>query len=121
MASNTQTAVTKRESKAGTAIDRSKAFWQGLVPKQRMYLGVGIAITLATLTVLGNLMLTTDYKPLMTGLEAADAQTISAQLLAKKIPYVLSPDGTMIRFIVAGLVSRYLTRSRGGRPNLMRK
>jgi flagellar M-ring protein FliF len=96
MASNTQTAVTKRESKAGTAIDRSKAFWQGLVPKQRMYLGVGIAITLATLTVLGNLMLTTDYKPLMTGLEAADAQTISAQLLAKKIPYVLSPDGTSI-------------------------
>jgi len=43
-----------------------------------------------------NLMATPDYKPLMTGLEAADAQTISAQLAAKKIPYIVSPDGTSI-------------------------
>jgi len=32
----------------------------------------------------------------MKGLEAADAQTISAQLAAKKIPYLVSPDGASI-------------------------
>jgi flagellar M-ring protein FliF len=39
---------------------------------------------------------TPTYKPLISGLEAADAQTVSAQLAAKKIPYILSPDGTSI-------------------------
>ena len=32
----------------------------------------------------------------MSGLEAADAQAITAQLAAKKIPYLVSPDGTSI-------------------------
>jgi len=32
----------------------------------------------------------------MSGLEAADAQAITAQLAAKKIPYVVGPDGTSI-------------------------
>jgi flagellar M-ring protein FliF len=32
----------------------------------------------------------------MSGLEAADAQAIAAELAAKKIPYLVSPDGTSI-------------------------
>jgi flagellar M-ring protein FliF len=42
------------------------------------------------------LIATPTYKPLMTGMEPADAQAIATQLTAKKIPYLLSPDGTSI-------------------------
>jgi flagellar M-ring protein FliF len=42
------------------------------------------------------MMSTPEYKPLMSGLESADAQAIAAQLAAKKIPYLVSPDGTSI-------------------------
>ncbi len=49
------------------------------------------------------MILTPDYKSLMTGLEPADAQAISAQLAAKKIPYKLSPDGGSITVPAAQL------------------
>jgi flagellar M-ring protein FliF len=39
---------------------------------------------------------TPDYKPLFTGLEADDAQTLSAQLDAQGIPHQISPDGKTI-------------------------
>ena len=39
---------------------------------------------------------TPEYKPLMSGLEPADAQVITAELAAKKIPYLVGPDGTSI-------------------------
>jgi flagellar M-ring protein FliF len=39
---------------------------------------------------------TPDYKPLMSGLEPADAQSISSQLTAKKIACIIGPDGTSI-------------------------
>ena len=39
---------------------------------------------------------TPNYKPLAAGLEAADVQTVIAQLAAKKIPYIVGPDGTSI-------------------------
>ena len=39
---------------------------------------------------------TPDMKPLMNGLEPADAQAISTELAAKKIACVISPDGTSI-------------------------
>jgi flagellar M-ring protein FliF len=42
------------------------------------------------------MMATPEYKPLMTGLEPADAEAITAELTAKKIPYLIGPDGTSI-------------------------
>jgi flagellar M-ring protein FliF len=77
-------------------ISRVKLFWAGLGRQQRIYLGVGLAMTLAVVVVFANMIATPDFKPLLTGLEAADAQTIAAQLAAKKIPYLVSPDGTSI-------------------------
>jgi flagellar M-ring protein FliF len=41
-------------------------------------------------------MATPQYKPLMSGLEPADAQALTAELAAKKIPYLVGPDGTSI-------------------------
>ena len=96
MAGKNQMAVTKQAAGAGQAMDRLKLFWTGLGQQQRVFLGLGLAITLGVSIFFVKMIATPDYKPLMTGLEAADAQAISAQLAAKKIPYLISPDGTSI-------------------------
>jgi flagellar M-ring protein FliF len=96
MAGKTQIAATKQAVTAGQAMERAKLFWAGLRPQQRIYLGVGLAITLAVAAFFVKMIATPTYKPLMSGLEPADAQAITAQLAAKKIPYVVGPDGTSI-------------------------
>ncbi len=96
MAAKTQIAVTKQAAGAGQAMDRVKLFWAGRSPQQRVYLGLGLAITLGVAAFFVKMISTPEYKPLMSGLEPADAQAITAQLAAKKIPYLVSPDGTSI-------------------------
>ena len=73
-----------------------KQFWMSRTSKQRLLLGAGSAATIGLVGLFANLMATPDYKPLMSGLEAADAQTITADLKAKNILYKLSPDGKSI-------------------------
>jgi flagellar M-ring protein FliF len=96
MAGNNQMVASKQAASAGQAMDHVKQFWVGLRPQQRVYLGVGLAATLAVAVFFVKLIATPSYKPLMTGMEPADAQAIATQLAAKKIPYLLSPDGTSI-------------------------
>jgi flagellar M-ring protein FliF len=96
MAVKNQIAATKRAANAGQVMERIKLYWAGLPSKQKIYLGVGLGITLAVGAFFVKMIITPDYKTLMTGLEAADVQTLSAQLAAKKIPYVVGPDGTSI-------------------------
>lgn len=96
MAGNNQIVASKQAAGAGRAIDHVKQFWVGLRPQQRIYLGVGLAATLAVAVFFVKLIATPTYKPLMTGMEPADAQVIATELAAKKIPYLLSPDGTSI-------------------------
>jgi flagellar M-ring protein FliF len=98
MAATSQIASKSSPSTVGVAsqIERMKSFWEGLGSRQRIYLGVGLAITLAVAGVFASLIAAPDYKTVLTGLEASDAQTISAQLAAKKIAYLVSPDGTSI-------------------------
>lgn len=96
MPGKSQIVATQHTGGVGPVIDRIKIFWEGLRPQQRIYLGVGLGITLAVAAFFVKMISSPDYKILMTGLEAADAQTISAQLAAKKIPYVIGPDGTSI-------------------------
>ena len=95
MAGKTQIAA-KETVSASQALDRIKLFWEGLRPQQRVYFGVGLAITVAALIFFVRMIASPEYKPLTSGLEAADAQTITSQLAAKKIPYIVSPDGTSI-------------------------
>jgi flagellar M-ring protein FliF len=73
-----------------------KQFWATRTSKQRLFLGAGAVATVGLVAVFANLMSAPDYKPLMSGLEPADAQTISAELTAKNIKYQLSPDGKSI-------------------------
>jgi flagellar M-ring protein FliF len=96
MAAKNQVAVTKQAAGAGHAMARVKLFWAGRNTQQRVYLIGGLAITLAVAAFFVKMLATPEYKPLMTGLEAADAQAIVAQLAAKKIPYLVSPDGKSI-------------------------
>ena len=44
----------------------------------------------------GHLIVTPDYKPLMTGMEPADAQALASRLAAKSIAYQISPDGKTV-------------------------
>jgi flagellar M-ring protein FliF len=96
MAAKNQIAVAKQAASGVAAMDRVKLFWAGRSPQQRVYLGVGLAITLGVAAFFVKMISTPEYKPLMSGLEPADAQVITAQLTAKKIPYLVGPDGTSI-------------------------
>jgi flagellar M-ring protein FliF len=96
MAAKNQVAVTKQGAGAGHAMDRVKLFWAGRSTQQRVYLIGGLAITLGVAAFFVKMLATPEYKPLMTGLEPADAQAIVAQLVAKKIPYLVSADGKSI-------------------------
>jgi len=96
MATKSQIAVTKQAAGAGQAMDRVKQFWAGRSTQQRVYLGLGLAMTLGVAAFFVKMISTPEYKPLMSGLEPADAQAVTAQLAAKKIPYLVSPDGTSI-------------------------
>jgi len=96
MAAKNQLATTKKALSASQMLYSGKQFWTGLRPQQRLYLGLGLSITLGAVIFFVKMISTPDYKPLMKGLEAEDAQAICAQLDAKKIPYIISPDGTSI-------------------------
>ncbi|MGA3344284.1 MAG: flagellar basal-body MS-ring/collar protein FliF [Terracidiphilus sp.] len=96
MAGKNQLATTKQTPGFNQAMERAKLFWTGLRPQQQAYFGVGLAITLAAAVFFVKMISTPDMKPLMNGLEPADAQAISTELAAKKIASVIGPDGTSI-------------------------
>ncbi len=96
MATTNQLAVRKPAPSGAELLERVKAFWAGRTPQQRIYLGVGLAVALATVAFFSQMLTAPDYKPVMSGLQAADAQSVGAELAAKKIPYIVSPDGTSI-------------------------
>ena len=96
MAAKNQMAVTK-PAPGPSALDRIQRFWASRNLQQRVYLGVALAITLATAAFFAKLMSTPDYKLLMSGLDPSDAQAVTAGLTAKKIPFIVSPDGSTIK------------------------
>jgi flagellar M-ring protein FliF len=96
MAAKTQTAIVKQAASGGNPIERIKLFWAGRNTQQRVYLAAGLALTLGVAAFFIKMMATPQYKPLMSGLEPADAQAITTELAAKKIPYLIGPDGTSI-------------------------
>ncbi len=98
MAAAASTELAVRTPPAGTApvLVKMKAFWGTRNSSQRIYLGLGAGVIAAAIAFFAHTMTTPDMKPVMTGLEAADAQSLVAQLAAKKIPAVVGPDGTSI-------------------------
>jgi len=96
MAAKNQMVGTKQAVGATQVLERVKIFWNGLRPQQQIFLGVGLVITLGVAAFFARMIATPDYKLLMKGLEAADAQAISTELAAKKITCIVSADGTSI-------------------------
>jgi flagellar M-ring protein FliF len=64
--------------------------------KQLILLMGGAAVVAGVIFFFGHLIITPDYKPLMTGMEPADAQALASRLAAKSIAYEISPDGKTV-------------------------
>jgi flagellar M-ring protein FliF len=77
-------------------VEQLKQAWQRMNPRQRIIVVGGTLAAVAGLAVLTVMMTSTDYKPLMTGLEPEDVKAISQQLAAKKIDFKMTPDGKEI-------------------------
>ncbi len=73
-----------------------RVFWAGRTGQQRGFLVAGAVGTVALLALFAHLITAPDLKPLMTGLEPADAQTLAAALTAKGIANAVSPDGHQV-------------------------
>jgi|HubBroStandDraft_6_1064221.scaffolds.fasta_scaffold128443_1 flagellar M-ring protein FliF len=71
-------------------------FVAGLSVKQRGMLIGATVLTVAVLALFAHMISTPDYKPLVTGMEASDAQALGAQLAAKNIQYQISADGKTV-------------------------
>lgn len=71
-------------------------FISGLSVKQRALLIGATVVTVAVLAVFVHIIGTPDFKPLVTGMEAADAEALGAKLAAKNIQYQISADGKTV-------------------------
>ncbi len=77
-------------------LQQLQQFWAGRSKQQRGFLVAGGVATIALLAVFAHLVAAPDMKPLMTGLEPADAQTLASALTAKGIPNAVSADGKQV-------------------------
>ena len=60
-----------------------------------MLLAAGV-VTVAVVVGFASLMATPDYKPLVTGMEASDAEALGVKLAAKNIAYQIGRDGKSV-------------------------
>jgi flagellar M-ring protein FliF len=80
----------------GQAFKQVTDFARGLTLKQQILLGGGAVLVAATLFAFVHFTSKPEMKPLMIGMDAADAQSLGQRLAAKNIKYAISPDGTSI-------------------------
>ncbi len=93
---------------------QAQQFWASRSKRQKTLLAAGAAASVLLISLFGGLLGSPDYKPLYSGLEAADVQTLSAQLDAQSIPHQTSADGKSISVPADKLdVARMQTASEG--------
>jgi flagellar M-ring protein FliF len=85
------------------AIGQVQKYLRGLKRKQQITLGAGACLVILTLLVFIYLMSRADYKPLYSGLQPEEAQSIARTLAADNIPYEISSDGTSLSVRAAKL------------------
>lgn len=78
-------------------LQQTLEFVRGLTPKQRIMVGGGAVLVAATLYAFVQLIGKPEYKTLYSGLNARDAESLTAQLKSKNIPFELSADGASIQ------------------------
>jgi flagellar M-ring protein FliF len=99
------------------ATEQARQFWVSRNPGQKGLLLAGTAATVVLLTLFVRLIGAPDYKPLYTGLEAADAQTLTAQLDAQGIAHETSADGKTISVPADKLDAARLQTASQGAPH----
>jgi len=96
---------------------QAKTFWASRTSSQKGLLLAGAGATVLLLGIFSRMIGTPDYKPLYTGLEAADAQTLSAQLDAQGIAHETSADGKTISVPADKLDAARLQTAAAGAPH----
>src|SRR5689334_3669432 len=76
--------------------EQTKDFAKGLNGRQWLLLSLGAVATAAVLFAFVRFTAKPDFKPLFTGMEPTEAQSVAARLAEKKIPYEISSDGKSI-------------------------
>lgn len=97
--------------------NQGKNAFAALDTKQLILLLGGAALLIGVIIFFGHLIITPDYKPLMTGMEPADAQALASRLAAKNIDYQLSPDGKTVSVPSDKLDSSRLEVASEGMPH----
>jgi flagellar M-ring protein FliF len=101
--------------KGGT--DQLKQFWASRTGSQKAMLAGGAAASALLLVVFVRLIGTPDYKPLFTGLEASDAQTLTAKLDELGIPHQSTPDGKTVSVPADKLDTARMQTAADGAPH----
>jgi len=99
------------------ATEQVKQFWESRNAGQKGFLLAGAGATVLLLALFVRLIGTPDYKPLYTGLEDSDAQTLTAQLDAQGIPHEASADGKTISVPADKLDAARLQTAAAGAPH----
>jgi flagellar M-ring protein FliF len=76
--------------------NQAKDFIAGLTVTQRLLLAGAVVVSVAVLALFTHLIGAPEFKPLVTGMEATDAEALGARLAVKSIPYQISPDGKSV-------------------------
>ncbi len=87
--------------RARETIDQVRKYLGGLNRKQQITLLAGAGVVILSLVIFVFLVNRSDYKPLYSGLQPDEAQSIARTLAASNIPYEISADGTSLRVISA--------------------
>jgi flagellar M-ring protein FliF len=96
-------------------IEQAKQFWASRTGRQKAILLAGSGVSALLLSAFVWMIGSPDYKPLYTGLDTGDAQTLNAQLDAQAIPHQTSADGKTISVPADKLdAARMQTASQGG-------
>jgi len=98
------------------ALGQAGIFIKALSTRQKLLLGGGGVIVLATVLVSVRLLAKPEMKPLYTGMNAADAQILAAKLALRKIPYEISSDGGSISVAAEQLDTARLQIAADGKP-----
>jgi flagellar M-ring protein FliF len=99
------------------ATQQAKQFWATRNGGQKGILLAAGGVTVLLLTLFVRFIGTPDYKPLYTGLETADAQTLTAQLDAQGIAHETSADGKTISVPADKLDAARLQTAAQGAPH----